>query len=887
MQQPDTNSGASDTDKAEKQKDEQSVSTEFKFGGVSDVEVLHEVEHFSNGNFSDEDIETIAAHLNDRTFELAKAILDEAVKYHHGDACLSQAYYDHMRQVSKGPVEGQTEEEWEALVKFYAFLIKDWSIYPEVRAVTRPIEDEPDEEYETIRAYVVSVLWSCAGSVLATFFAIRYPSISMNGVALQLIIAYTGRLIRFIPDWSIPLGFGKRIRWGGGAWSFKEQMLATAGMGVGNQAPYSLNVIVAMSNEHFYGFKEANDFGFIILLTLATNAMGFGLAGMFRVFLIYPTRMLWYSVLPSLSMSRALVLGEKERENINGWKLKGWEFFWIFSLAEFCWYWVTDFLFIFLGEFDWMAWISPHNNNLLSVCGVTEGLAVNPFPSLDWSIFGPGAMVTPYFSTMGYLGGMAISACAICVMFWTNVRYTAYIPINTNELYDNQGNVFDVSRVLDENHNLDEEKYQNYSPPFWSAGNISNYGAYFMFYPGMIVFAFLNYFEILTYSSKVFYRTIANPKKALHAFDDRFSRVQQRYKEAPEWWYLLLLCICIGMGIACVEHYSFTKTPVWTIFFGIGLSAVFMVPCGVMYATANNQIQIDVLFELVVGLTVKGNGAALMVAKAFAANFMAETDSFMGNLKIAHYSGIAPRPMFRIQIVNVIANSFAQAGLMVWQTAPHSIPGVCDLSNKDKFTCQNQRTYFNAAVQWGTIGPARIFKKGGLYESMKWTFLIGALFPIPFWLIRRFVVFTARRRGWGARKEGASRLRNSSTVRYLLGFEWINNINELILIQGCFSWAPQNFMYQLPWLYVGFVFQVLLPRYYPRWWRKYNYLLYAAISVGYSYSALIMFFATSYRHMAQISWWGNDTGISLYPVARLNATEAEGGYFGPRRGEFP
>lgn len=592
--------------------------------------------------------------------------------------------------------------------------------------------------------------------------------------------------------------------------------------------------------------------------------------------------------IPFMPVPHAAQLEADSRRNIHGWRLKGWEFFWLFTTLEFGWYWITDFLFIFLGYLDWLAWINPNNNNLLAICGVQGGLGLNPFPSFDPSIFLPTAMVTPFFSTVSMLAGMVLSMLVVIGIWYQNTSYTGYLPINSNSLYDNTGSHFQVSQVLNDNKMLDEEKYQNYSLPFWSSGSLVVYGAFFAFYPAMIVYALLNYTGILWYSIKVFWAGIKNPRKVLASFDDRFSRAQKKYREVPEWWYFLFLAVCLGMGIACVEHYGFTNTPVWTIFFGIGLSAVFMVPCGVLYATTNQQIVINVLYELIIGLTNEGNGTALMVAKAYATNFMVETDSFITNLKQAHYVGLAPRAMFRVQIMNCVANSFVQSGLMLWQATPGSIENMCSLDNAttNKFTCQNIRVFFNAAVQWGTIGPRRIFQ--GLYPNMPYTFLMGALYPLPFWLVRTYVVTYARRHKWGARKEGGSRFRNFTYIRYLCSIEWINSTNELVFLTGALNWAPYNLLYYWPWMYVGLAFQVIIPRYYPRWWSRYNYLLYAAISVGYSYSALIMFFATSYHHLASVDWWGNDAGISLSSAPRLNATlDAPDGYFGPRIGEFP
>jgi len=851
-------------------------------GRVADMEHLGQLEHFTDGSFTTEDIEIIAAHLDDRDTGECRQIVERALKDHKGDPAIGASYYDHLQALLDGPYGDQSEEEWETIIKFEAFLIHDWSIYQAVRSVTRPIDEEEFENYENIRVYILAVVWSCAGSVLATFFAVRFPAISLSTVALQILIAYTGKLFRYIPDFSFPVGFGRRCHFGGGEWNFKEQMLASCGMAVGNVAPYSQYVVIAMANSNFYGFSEAQgNFGFIVLLTLSTNLMGFGLAGLFRIFLVYPVRLIWFTSLPSIRLSRILTEAKEERENVNGWILKGPEFFWLFTVLFFGWYWITNLVFTFLAYFDWVAWISHNDNDMNLIAGVNSGLGVNPIPSFDPSIFLPTAMVIPYFSTVCILIGMVFSMLVIVGIYYMNISWTGYLPINDNGIYNKTGETFEVSEVLNERNNLDPEKYENYSMPMWTAGNLVVYGAFFAFYPAMIMSAILNYGEILAFSFKIFFKTLRHPRLALESFDDRFSRAQRKYKEVPEWWYLLFLAICLALGIVCVKHFTFTNTPVWTIFFGVGLSFVFMVPSGVLYAVTGQQVIINVLYELVIGLTIEGNGTALMISKAFATNFMVETDTFISNLKQGHYCGIAPRALFRIQIVNTIANSLVQSGLMQWQSMPDSIPKMCspELQGKgSRFSCANQRTYFTAAVQWGTIGPRRVMTD--LYPRLRWAFLAGALFPIPFWAIRVFVVPFARKRGWGEIKEGGSKFRNLSGVRYMLSLVWFNSFNELVFIAGCLNWAPYNFMYYWPWIYIGYAFQVYIPKYYPRWWNKFNYLLYASVSVGNAYAALIFFFATQYQHMVSIDWWGNVDGPGLSAKPRL--TVPDGQTIGPK-----
>ncbi|KAK7292421.1 hypothetical protein RIF29_08200 [Crotalaria pallida] len=52
-------------------------------------------------------------------------------------------------------------------------------------------------------------------------------------------------------------------------------------------------------------------------------------------------------------------------------------------------------------------------------------------------------------------------------------------------------------------------------------------------------------------------------------------------------------------------------------------------------------------------------------------------------------------------------------------------------------TCPKYRVTFDASVIWGLIGPKRLFGRGGLYRNMAWLFLIGAVLPVPVWVLSK------------------------------------------------------------------------------------------------------------------------------------------------------
>lgn len=49
-------------------------------------------------------------------------------------------------------------------------------------------------------------------------------------------------------------------------------------------------------------------------------------------------------------------------------------------------------------------------------------------------------------------------------VYFSNVWNTAYLPINSNGVFDNTGSRYNVSLAVDENGQFNEEAYLAYSP---------------------------------------------------------------------------------------------------------------------------------------------------------------------------------------------------------------------------------------------------------------------------------------------------------------------------------------------------------------------------------------------------------------------------------------
>lgn len=737
-----------------------------------------------------------------------------------------------------------------------AGIIAYWSPYPEVRSVTDPYDD-PSIPCETPRVYLVGLVWTILGTFINTYFQDRQPSISLLSSVVQLFIYPCGKLCEYFPHWSFKIG-KYVIDLNPGPWTYKEQMLATICYNISSTTAYVGSNIQVQKMDIFYNNKWV-DFGYQFLLMFFTNFMGFGLAGLVRKFVVYPESAIWPTNLPTLALNSALMQPEK-KESINGWRISRYNFLFLTTALSFLWYWVPDYLFTALSTFNWMTWISPNNVNLAVITGSQSGLGLNPISTFDWNIISfLNPLIYPFYTQLNlFLGGLV--AFVMTAAFWyTNYKWTAYLPINSNSLFTNTGDYYEVTQVVDENSLFDPDAYEKYGPPFYSAGSLVVYGAFFLIYPFSFFHIMIMKWKQIKGAFVGLYKTFRNKEKSstYDGFDDSFSRSMTKYKETPEWWFIVILVISLVFGILCVKCYP-AETPVWSLFFALALNFILLIPLSIIYATTGFLFGLNVLIELIVGYAIPNNGLALMLVKALRYNIDGQCQTFLGDLKIGHNLRIPPRATFRVQVISTIVFSFVSLGVV--NLAMETIKDYCHPHQPQKFTCPSSTTFYSSSVLWGVIGPKKIFS--GIYPNLRWCFLIGFLLAFPVVFLQK--MFKRNR--------------------------LVQTFQPTLIIGGMLNWSPYNLTYYTPSFIASFFFMYYIRKNLFAWWSKYNYVLSGGLSAGVAFSSVIIFFAVQY-HDKSISWWGNDVntyGVDYVGPIRLNATtDAPGGYFGPRQGHYP
>ncbi|RKF53705.1 Sexual differentiation process protein isp4 [Golovinomyces cichoracearum] len=694
-------------------------------------------------------------------------------------------------------------------------LLEDDSPYPEVRDAVRNYDE--DLPANTVRAWTIGLLLTTIGSGVNCLFSLRNPSIAITTFAIQLISYPLGRGWDLImPDRQFQIG---RLKFNlrPGKFNFKEHtiIVCMANAAYAGSAIYATDVLI--SQQVYY--KQNFGWAFQLLFAITNQMTGYGLAGICRRWLVWPASMIWPSNLVNCTLM--YTLHENNASNnpeANGWSLTRYRWFLYVMCGSFLWYFFPGWIFQGLSYFTFACWIAPQNVTVNQLFGGLTGLGLIPI-TFDWTVitgYLASPLIPPWHAIMNTLIGLAIFTIipALGIQF-TGAWYSNYFPMQTSQSYDNTGKRYNVSRILNTDFQFDEAAYKSYSPIFLSTNFALSYGISFAAISAVIIHTAL-------YETKNIWHQF---RRARDQQDDCHMRLMKKYTDAPDWWYLVLFSIMLVLSFVVIlvwdTHFTWWAMIVCTI-----IPCIFVIPLGIIYATTNIQIGLNVLTEFIIGYMSPGKPLAMMMFKSYGYIVMVQAQYFLQDLKLGHYLKLPPKTLFAAQATATIWGSIIQIAVLNW--ALGNIEGICTLDQKSSYTCPGGNVFFTASVIWGAIGPARVFSLGAIYSSLLWYFLIGATLP--------FLTYFATRR-WP-----------KSFFRYL---------SVPVMLGGLGSIPPATGYNVLCWGGVGLFFQKYLRSHYRSWWKKYNYITSAGLDCGLILCTLFIFFTLSLTNVTPPQWFGN------------------------------
>lgn len=795
-------------------------------------------------------VEDHLAHLNDPNYSFDDAHRWSQITFEFEEKASINSPYPSDKSTNSDYLETASQTEYSrsdspvATSKGQVPEHEEHSPYPEVRAATSTTDD-PTMPVNTFRAWFIGLVLAILFTGVNVFFNARAPAVYVSSLIVQIIALPIGRMFEYILPTTIfqlHLPFTSKkftFTLNPGPFNIKEHVLITIMAASSISGPYAYDVILSQRVN-----GENPSTAYQAFLMLSTQLIGFSFCGFVSKILISPSLMIWPSSLVSCAVFSTLhrTYGKRETKHISRIR-----FFTIAAGAATLYYFLPGYLFTALSIFNWACWIAPQNVIVNALLGTQTGLGMGIL-TFDWNQISwiGNPLVTPWWAQLN------VGICAAFfywflapILYFTNTWFSKYLPMSASVGFDNTGLPYDPTRIM-VNGTFSEELYSQYSPIYLPITFALAYGLTFVACTSCVVHA------LLWYRKELFAGFFSYKKVE----PDIFCRLNARYKPTPYWWYIALGVVAFVFGLIAIEI-GHTGLPVWAYIISLIISFIFMVPGGFFFGISNAQLPVNVVGEVLGGAMVPGRPLAVILVKGFAEGTFQQSIGFLANLKIAHYMKIPTRTTFLAQVVTTIITSLMTIGIIDWQFA--NIADFCSPENTAGYTCPPISVFNTAATIWGGIGPSRVFGHKSLYYPILWFLLIGALLPIPFYLLAKRYP--------------------SSKFKY---------VNIPVAFSGASTIPPATGINIASWTLVGLIFQYYVRKRHLGWWVRFNYILSAALDAGTALGLIIIFLALQLpKGGITLNWWGNTVWQNTADAIGLPALLlAPNQTFGPQVGQF-
>lgn len=384
--------------------------------------------------------------------------------------------------------------------------------------------------------------------------------------------------------------------------NIKEHALITIMANVSFGSAAATQIIEAAVK--FYGMPSQG--GFEVLLTITTQLLGFGIAGMASRWLVAPATMIWPQVLSNAALLQTL--HSKSNAIADGWKISRLRFFLIVFIAGGAWYFLPGYLFTGLSTFSFICWIVPNNVVVNQLFGQITGLGMS-IATFDWSLVvyaNQSPLLVPFWAGLNVMGSFAFFYWLVCpILYYTNTWYSAHLPLMNSNTFDNTGNTYNTSKIMTPDGTVDQAAYHNYSPLFLPAGYALTFGIAFANLSGI-------FFHIALHHGKdLWEQWKGRARKDVHA------RLQSVYADAPWWWFVAVTVVMFALSIVTNEVWH-TGLPAWGVVVAFVLPVIYFIPIGVIKAITNiTSNQLNLITEFIGGYAFNGEPLANMAFKFY------------------------------------------------------------------------------------------------------------------------------------------------------------------------------------------------------------------------------------------------------------------------------
>ncbi|RPD65255.1 OPT oligopeptide transporter [Lentinus tigrinus ALCF2SS1-7] len=684
-------------------------------------------------------------------------------------------------------------------------------------------EDDPDLPVFTLRTVFLGIGLSAFTSVLATIYTFKPQNASVSQL-FCLIIAYVlgTAMHSVLPSKGIFRYLNP------GPFNIKEHTVIVIMASTASNVAVAMECIAAL--DLFYNIKLNP--ALAIFQIFASQMIGYGIAGLLRSLLVYPTYAFYPSYISVVNLLQSLhfggVLNHKRRR-----------FFWIVFAGIFFWEWIPQYPFPLLTAISIICLADNGRHkfvrNLFGAGSSNEGIGLFSF-STSWTLITQGyPLVWPLRTQINSYLGMVLGYIVLTACYYTNVFNGRDILWMSTALFNDEGGSYNQTAILTPQNTLNSSALTTVGLPRYTTTYAISQMCYNFSLGAAIVHVLLWHWPELR-------RAFGSARflKSDQDIDDPHYQAMKKYKEVPQWWYLLLFLIALAVGIGCSYNKGEWLLPAWSVILFTFISGCIAVCLGFISATTGFSLQIKHAMHILSAFVHPGQPVAVMYVNLYGNTTAYQTMYMLQDLKLGQYTKIPPRLTFAAQMAGSIIGSIFNYTMM---------KSIIDANREVLVDPVGTRVwsgwviqgYNSSSVAMGALGK-ELFTYGKPYYLVGFAFFIGLSFPFPFWIAYKL----AKKDSWIARYA-----------------EFVNT-PIMALYMGYLPYSVNGQWWSC--FVIGMASQWWARTRRPRWFKKYNYLLSAALDGGSQVILFILSFAVFGASGNAVDfpyWWGNPENLSV------------------------
>ncbi|KAG9318820.1 OPT oligopeptide transporter protein-domain-containing protein [Chiua virens] len=509
------------------------------------------------------------------------------------------------------------------------------------------VDDDPSLNPWTFRSFFLGLGLSAFGGSLAEIYYFKPQTVSVSLMFLAIVSYVLGYAMEIsIPRHGLfrylnPHPFNK-----------KENAFIIIMASAAANAALATEVLAV---QRLYYNITPNPVASIFLL-FSSQLLGYGMGGLLRPILLYPSKMLYPSVLPLISMFDAFFRdGANNRRRL--------QVFYIVFGVIFIWELFPEWIFPLLTGLSIFCLAAPNNPDVSRVFGGSNGNEGLGFLSIcfDWQLSG----------IIGYL----LCIVVFCGVFYNNIWKSQNFPFLSQLLFYENGTVYDQLLILNSNYEVDPALLAEQGLPYyastwvvyllatnlavtatfthlllWNRDDLS--GAWSWMAPSKLRRLWQE-FSWQTVDWKFWNDNgMRERPKEDEDIDPHYAQML-KYPDVPNSWYHVTFVLSFVVALIVI-YKSKSTLPWWSFMIAVLLAIISILFLGALYAITGIGISIQTFVQMIAGYLQPGKPMANMYFVLYSNNTVSQATLLLRDLKIGQYAKLPPRASFAAQIIGTL-----------------------------------------------------------------------------------------------------------------------------------------------------------------------------------------------------------------------------------------